>query len=389
MLVLDHFGATDAGKVRQNNEDSLLTGTGRDHTLFAVADGIGGFEAGETASSIAVEALKETGPEDSLRETIEDANRRILEAARQDSKLHGMGTTVVAVRFSGTNERPVAEIAHVGDSRAYLLRQDGLHSLTEDHSFVEELVKSGDITRAQAFEHPQKNLITRALGAEERVEVDVSTLSVQEGDRILLCSDGLTDMISEERIEETLLEESENPENAARRLLSESLEAGGQDNVTAVVADIKESPGAPQGVYQADDTRELELFSEEAHKDPHFPRNQRGRGGGRRRKRRVGGMGSRALGRLVRALAVVLVLVVAATPFYVWGQSRYFMSFDGERLVVNQGLPYEAFGVELNRQWRETDIQRSEVKQPYQEPIEEHQLYSKDRVQAVLGDLEE
>lgn len=284
----------------------------------------------------------------------------------------------------------MVEIAHVGDSRGYLLREDRLRPLTEDHSLVEELVKSGDITRAQALEHPQKNLITRALGAEERVEVDVSNLPVQEGDRILLCSDGLTDMISEGRIADTLLVGGEEPESVARSLLSESLEAGGEDNVTVIVVDIKGNADSPRGVYQADDTRELRLFGEEEHEEeePRPPRSvfRRGR---RRRKQRVGGMGSRALRRFLRALAVVLVLAVAVTPLYMWWQSRYFMSFDSGELVAYQGLPYEIFGTELNRQWKETGIQKSEVKQPYQEPVENHQLYSKDRIQTVLKDIKE
>ncbi|HKZ26498.1 MAG TPA: protein phosphatase 2C domain-containing protein, partial [Rubrobacteraceae bacterium] len=181
MLLLEHHGVTDPGKVRKNNEDSLLVGEGRDETLFAVADGIGGFEAGEVASSIAAEALKELEPLSPLEDAIREANRRILAAARGDEKLSGMGTTVVAMRFGGTREEPTAEISHVGDSRAYLLRGDDLKPVTEDHSLVAELVRSGDLTRAQASEHPQKNLITRALGAEEEVDVDTAVLPVEAG----------------------------------------------------------------------------------------------------------------------------------------------------------------------------------------------------------------
>ncbi|MGB3680883.1 MAG: Stp1/IreP family PP2C-type Ser/Thr phosphatase, partial [Rubrobacteraceae bacterium] len=235
MLFLEHFGITDPGKVRQNNEDSLLVGEGTDSSLFAVADGVGGSEAGEVASGITVEALMELEPDVSFGTVIQAANQRILSAAQDDEKLAGMGTTVVAVRFTGSQDDPTAEVAHVGDSRVYLSRDGEMEPLTEDHSLVAELVRSGDLTRAQAAEHPQKNLITRALGADEDVEVDTMVLPVKAGDRFLLCSDGLSDMVPEDRIAEILTGPSENPEGPARQLLSEALEAGGADNITIVL----------------------------------------------------------------------------------------------------------------------------------------------------------
>ena len=240
MLFLEPFGVTDAGKVRRNNEDALLVGEGKDETLFAVADGIGGFEAGEVASSIAIEVLKELEPGTSFEAAIQKANRRILAVGRGDERLAGMGTTLVAARFGGTQEEPVAQIAHVGDSRAYLLRDGNLRPLTEDHSLVAELVRSGDLTRDQAAEHPQKNLITRALGAEEEVEVDTTVVPVEAGDRFLLCSDGLSDMVPEGRILEILADSPDDSETPARTLLSAALDAGGTDNVTVVVVDVKE-----------------------------------------------------------------------------------------------------------------------------------------------------
>ena len=215
-LELQPFGVTDAGKVRQNNEDALLVGEGEDETLFVVADGIGGFEAGEVASSLAVEVLKGLRPDRSFKAAIAEANRRILAAGRGDEKLSGMGTTVVAIRFGGTQREPTAEVAHVGDSRAYLVRGGEMNPITEDHSLVAELVRSGDLTRDQAAEHPQKNLITRALGADEEVDVDTTMLPIEAGDRVLLCSDGLSDMVPETRISEILLEPSDDPERASR-----------------------------------------------------------------------------------------------------------------------------------------------------------------------------
>src|SRR5918999_4914123 len=255
-LELQPFGVTDAGKVRENNEDALLVGEGEDETLFAVADGIGGFEAGEVASSIVIDVLKRLRPDASFEQAIREANRRVLAAGRGDEKLSGMGTTVVAVRFRGTQAEPVAEVAHVGDSRAYLVRDSEIKPVTEDHSLVAELVRSGDLTRAQAAEHPQKNLITRALGAEDEVEVDTVVLPVEAGDRFLLCSDGLTDMVPEARIAEILSDSPDDPEEPARSLVSAALEAGGSDNVTVVVVDVKQEQEPPPG-ERSGDTAEM------------------------------------------------------------------------------------------------------------------------------------
>ena len=234
LLELQPFGITDPGKVRQNNEDALLVGDGKDETLFVVADGVGGFEAGEVASSLAVDVLRGLESGDSFERAIEEANRRILAAGRDDERLSGMGTTVVAVRFGGTRREPVVELAHVGDSRAYLVRGGELKPVTEDHSLVADLVRSGDLTRDQAAEHPQKNLITRALGAEDEVEVDTTVLPVEAGDRFVLCSDGLTDMLSDAEILD-LLERDEDADASARRLVHAANSRGGEDNITVVL----------------------------------------------------------------------------------------------------------------------------------------------------------
>jgi serine/threonine protein phosphatase PrpC len=254
-LELQPFGVTDAGKVRQNNEDALLIGDGEDETLFVVADGIGGFEAGEVASSLAVEVLKDLRPDRPFKSAIAEANRRILAAGRTDEKLSGMGTTVVAIRFGGTQQEPLAEVAHVGDSRAYLVRGGEMNPITEDHSLVAELVRSGDLTRDQAAEHPQKNLITRALGADEDVAVDTTVLPIEAGDRVLLCSDGLSDMVPETRISELLLDSPEDPEGTAHGLLAAALDAGGNDNITVIVVDVKEQAPPPSQARRRSERR--------------------------------------------------------------------------------------------------------------------------------------
>lgn len=398
MLFLEHFGVTDAGKVRKNNEDSLLVGDGKDETLFAVADGIGGFEAGEVASSITIDVLREMEPGDSFEEAVREANRRILEAAHDDERLSGMGTTVVAARFSGTQREPVAEIAHVGDSRAYLLRDGELTPITEDHSLVAELVRSGDLTRAQASNHPQRNLITRAIGADEEVEVDTSTLPVRADDRVVLCSDGLSDMVSEDRIREILAASPEDPETPARRLLTAALEAGGTDNITVVVVDIrKQSPQEERSGTQemqavpAPEDRERAGTQPRERAPSRRERREAQRNAQRSAvKRRGKGPRSgftRTAGTLARTLAVVLVLLLALAPAYLWGNSRYFLDLDGGEVVAYRGLPYAPLGVDLNEEWRRTDIKESEIKRPYRDNVTEHKLYTRDETEKILRDL--
>jgi PPM family protein phosphatase len=397
-LELRPFGLTDAGKVRQNNEDALLVGEGQDETLFVVADGIGGFEAGEVASSLAVDVLKDLPPGESFKAAIGEANRRIVAAGRGDEKLSGMGTTVVAIRFGGTQVEPVAEVAHVGDSRAYLMRGGDMKPITEDHSLVAELVRSGDLTRDQAAEHPQKNLITRALGADEEVDVDTAVLSVEAGDRILLCSDGLSDMVSEAGISEILAQSPDDPERAARGLLSAALDAGGNDNITVVVVDVMEQPAR-----EADARNEREshsngiselLAAKPSVKDTGARTPSRGKAAPSRprrptraaRRKRPSRL-RKALGKLVRGLAIVLVLVAALTPVYLWGSSRYYFEFDKGEVVAYQGLPYAPLGIELNQEWRRPGLTESEIKEPYQKPIENHKLYTRDQAERVLEDL--
>jgi PPM family protein phosphatase len=390
MLLLEHHGVTDPGKVRKNNEDSLLVGEGRDDTLFVVADGIGGFEAGEVASSIAVDVLKDVDPLSPLDGAIREANRRILAAARGDEKLSGMGTTVVAMRFGGTEQEPVAEISHVGDSRAYLLRDGDLRPITEDHSLVAELVRSGDLTRDEAIEHPQKNLITRALGAEEEVEVDTIILPVQAGDRLFLCSDGLSDMVPESKMLYPLTSSPEDPERAARELVAAALDAGGADNVTVVVVDVNEENTSTEEPHRGD-TQEMRAVTPDTdvlrRQERPQSRGTRGKRAASRAKKSEGVR--RGLEMLVRALAVVLVLAAATMPVYLWGSTRYFLGFSEGEVVIYRGLPYAPLGYELNVEARRTGLKESEVQQRYLEPIDDHKLYSsEEQAEEVVSGLE-
>jgi serine/threonine protein phosphatase PrpC len=227
---------TDTGRQRRDNEDAAFARA----PVFVVADGMGGAQAGEVASGIAIEAfereLADAGsPEERLALRVREANREIYDRSRADRGRAGMGTTLVAAYVDDTH----VAIAHVGDSRAYLFRDGTLQRLTQDHSLVDELVRRGKLTEEQAAEHPQRSIITRALGPEPDVEVDTWTYPARAGDVVLLCSDGLTTMISEERVREILASE-DNLDAAADELINDANEAGGRDNITVVLFRLEE-----------------------------------------------------------------------------------------------------------------------------------------------------
>ena len=224
---------SDVGLVRGHNEDSFLLRT----PLFVVSDGMGGHAAGEVASSIAVETVGERAPGTAddvlLGAAVEAANMAVIEAAEQGIGKPGMGCTVTSILI----EKNKMAVAHVGDSRAYVLRQGTLVRVTHDHSYVEELVDSGQITADEARTHPSRSIITRALGSDPDMYADHFSLEVNDGDRVILCSDGLSSMISDAEIE-ALAVSSATPQQAADNLVAAALPAGGADNVTVVVVDV-------------------------------------------------------------------------------------------------------------------------------------------------------
>lgn len=227
---------TDTGRQRRDNEDNAYARA----PVFVVADGMGGAQAGEVASRIAIEAfergLPDAGtPEERLSTLVREANHQIYERSRADRQRAGMGTTLTAAYVDDAH----VAIAHVGDSRAYLFRDGTLQRLTQDHSLVDELVRRGKLTEEQAAEHPQRSIITRALGPEPDVEVDTWTYPARAGDVVLLCSDGLTSMISEQSVREVLAAHS-NLDEAADGLIYEANEAGGRDNITVVLFRLEE-----------------------------------------------------------------------------------------------------------------------------------------------------
>jgi len=232
---------TDVGRGRPGNEDSILVDAA--HGLYAVADGMGGHRAGEVASAVAIESLRAAyvGGQ-RLDEAVEAANAAVFAKAADDDALRGMGTTLTAVALEDDR---TALLGHVGDSRAYLMRDGTVTQVTDDHSLVEQLVREGRLSPEEAQNHPQRAIITRALGVDAEVEVDTYRVDLKAGDRLLICSDGLTNMLSDETIAVTLRRHAD-PQQAADTLIDMANQAGGDDNITVVILDAL-ADGTPEG----------------------------------------------------------------------------------------------------------------------------------------------
>ena len=310
--ALTSFGSrTDIGCLRDHNEDSLVVTP----PLFAVADGMGGHAAGEVASEIAVRVLSELAPEhpdgEALGRAIEEANRAVIQAAREGRGRQGMGTTMTAAMLEG--ERLV--IAQVGDSRAYLLHQGKLQQLTRDHSLMADMIEAGQLTPEEARTHPQRSVITRALGSDAHLHPDIYEINVETGDRLLICSDGLSGMIFDDQIENTL-RRVQDPQRCASQLVNEAIAAGGHDNVTVIVADV---------------TGYAEV----------------------RRKK---------LARKTKlSIALVLVLFAAIIAGAAWGTQTYlntaaYLANDNGKVAVYRGVPGSVLGLSVSHLERTTDV---------------------------------
>ncbi|MBT2573404.1 Stp1/IreP family PP2C-type Ser/Thr phosphatase [Bacillus sp. ISL-51] len=236
---------TDTGKIRQHNEDDAGIFRKEDLVLAVVADGMGGHLAGDVASKMAVAAMEEqwnqaeTVPslpsecEVWLKERIQQANTRIYDHAKAHEECRGMGTTIVCVLFTGK----FVTVAHIGDSRCYLLQEDDFIQLTEDHSLVNELVRTGEISKQDAEHHPRKNVLTRALGTDENISADARSFELSDGDQLLLCSDGLTNKIEDDELKQMLQAESP-PQEKVDLLIDKANQNGGEDNITAVLLEL-------------------------------------------------------------------------------------------------------------------------------------------------------
>ncbi|MEA2335195.1 MAG: family protein phosphatase, partial [Solirubrobacteraceae bacterium] len=342
LRVAEQYAATDTGRQRRANEDSLLARA----PLFVVADGMGGAQAGEVASRLAVESFQgglgdAPEPEAALAQLARGANSRIHELSHSHAEQAGMGTTLTAVYVG---ERDVS-IAHVSDSRAYRLRDGELLRLTDDHSLVDELLRQGRLTPEEAVEHPQRSVITRALGPEGEVEVDTRSYTGRGGDVYLLCSDGLTTMVAEDRLAE-LLGAGETLRAKGEALIAAANEAGGRDNITVVLLRLEElDAGAAPPTEQAaavqlpDAAPPSPDGSTAAPAPPAAPVLAR-------RPRRPSPEGAGASRRRVRlrragALAIVVaILAVIGAGAYVALQSVYFIGTNDRGLVtVFRGVP--------------------------------------------------
>jgi serine/threonine protein phosphatase PrpC len=243
MTSLRSGAATDTGQVRANNQDAVLLA----EPVFAVADGMGGHAAGEIASQVTVESLQdsEVSSLDALVEAVRTANRAVWERASHDPELRGMGTTLCAIALVPGEAGEQIVVVNVGDSRVYQLHDGELTQLTDDHSLVEDLVREGRLSPQEARTHPQRNILTRVLGNDSDVEVDGWSVDPHNGDRFLLCSDGLFNEVDDDKIA-SVLRRLADPEDAAHELVTLAIQGGGRDNVSVVVVDVVDhgGPGA-------------------------------------------------------------------------------------------------------------------------------------------------
>ena len=310
--ALTTFGSrTDVGCLRDHNEDSLVVAP----PLFVVADGMGGHAAGEVASEIAVNVMAELAPKhpdaEALGRAVEEANRAIIRAAHEGVGREGMGTTVTATMLE--NERLI--IAQVGDSRAYLLHHGKLQQLTRDHSLMADMIEAGQLTPEEARVHPNRSVITRALGSDPHVRPDLYEINVQTGDRLLVCSDGLSSMIRDPEIE-AVLSRVRDPQRCAAQLVNEAIAAGGHDNVTVIVADVT-------------GFREV-------------------------RQRKI----ARKTKFSIALVLILFALIIAGT---VWGASTYlntaaYLGVDDGKVAIYQGMPGTVFGMSFSHLEETTDV---------------------------------
>jgi protein phosphatase len=385
LRIAEHFHASDLGRQRQGNEDSYFVRA----PLFVVADGMGGAQAGEVASEMAVDSfdggLPDGSPADGLVSVIEAANRRIHDRSRAESQRAGMGTTVTAAYVG---EREVT-IAHVGDSRAYVLRDGDLTRLTRDHSLVGELVARGKLTEEQAETHPQRSVITRALGPEPEVQVDVQVYQAHAGDVFMVCSDGLTSMVPEARVRE-ILGAAGSLDEAGRELIAAANDAGGRDNITVILFRLEEVDGdgadhatsesvtiegrGDGGEAQATATlpavKELQPIEEppSATAPP------------RKRRRRVPGV----------LIGFVILLAIVGAGLWTASRAVYFVGVDPEGTVtLYRGLPYDLpLGLELYEPYYASGVTIAQVPAGRRGTFTDHKLRSKDDAEDLVSELE-
>ena len=400
LRVAEHFERTDTGRQRRGNEDAYYARA----PLFAVADGVGGAQAGEVASQLAVEVLSQGVPEgdgsieERLRARVQEANSRITALAQADERRAGMSTTLT-LAYVGEEE---LSVVHVGDSRLYRLRDGVFERLTDDHTLVDELVRSGKLTQQEAETHPQRSIITRALGS-EGIEADTRTWPARGGDVYLICSDGLTGMVDEARVGE-LLGAAPSLSSAARTLIDAANDAGGRDNITVVLFRLEEVAGS---AGSTDTTAEHDTITDPAtsagasepatvagarpaataveappapvaRRTPRPPRAERP--ARRRRRFRI------PVGPILVLFLVACVILGA----YFASQTVYFVGSTNDGFVaVYRGLPYDLpAGVRLYSVNYESGLPADELTPAQKRTLEAHKLRSKNDAQDLVRQME-
>jgi len=372
--------ATDTGRRRRHNEDAYVC----EPPLFAVADGMGGAQAGELASNLAAAALHNEGTrgggEERVDELIQEANRRVYERQTQDSSAAGMGTTMTVALVEDGN----VAIGHVGDSRAYLIRDRRLEQLTEDHSLVAELVRSGKLSPEEADVHPQRSVITRVLGTDPNVDVDTFSVATRPGDLFLLCSDGLTSMVDDEAILREVERNRTDLRAAAKGLVRAANKGGGEDNITVVFFEIGE------GGDTGDTARMVTLPPVED--DDEATLDERDGVPVIRTEEPERAEPQRHTGRGVLLVLLALVIVVGVCGFAAWGLWRsHFVGAEADgHVTVYQGVPWNIVGnVRLYRAVYVSPLTTAQLSQAERKKLFDHTLRSDGSARAVVHRYEE
>ena len=391
LRIAEEAVRTDTGRQRNANEDSYFTRA----PLFVVADGMGGAQAGEVASKAAVESftgeLAAGSPERMLEETIEGANRTIHELARKDPGLAGMGTTTTAAIVDLETE--TVAIGHVGDSRAYRLRAGRIEQLTRDLSLVEEMRRKGQITDAQAEDHPQRSIITRALGPEPEVQVDVQTVPAQDGDVFLICSDGLTTMLDDEAIGR-ILGRATSLDAGVRALIDEANRAGGRDNITVVAFRVEDTAAPAAGNPRGGPDEGATLIGSSAEEAGLSATEVRRRAAAEAARKRQEEIQARPKSHRLRTALKVLaaLLLIAAVAFGAWYGNRqiWFLGTDESgRVALYRGAPYELpFGIQLYSERYASPIQTGSLPAKRQDSVTGHKLRSRGDATSLIEDIE-
>ena len=395
LRVSEQAGLSDVGRQREANEDSFVVAT----PVFAVADGMGGAQAGEVASRTAAAVFEAPGegegtPEQRLTHLVLEANRRIFDEATRHESLRGMGTTLTAALVEGDG----VTLAHVGDSRAYRHRDGRLEQLTHDHSLVAELERGGQLTAEAAEHHPQRSIITRALGPEPEVEVDAHTHRARDGDVFLLCSDGLTGMVADDEMA-AILRSAEGLEDAAEALVRAANQSGGKDNITVVLFRVAEAAeeAAAEDTLSGDETLHRGLTADdvqaavaEQERAATAAASTGPRAGAASAPAAAGPTRRSRLRRVFAALAAVVVLGLVVVAGVAAARQVYFVGTDDAGLVtLYRGLPYDLpLGVELYSEHYASSVPARTIGRARRDRLLDHEWRSLSDAEDLVRQLE-